>query len=585
MDESSNITTRTIGMSSIYYICFSKGVFFVPSPFFFLLPTHPSSLSLITHIISGIYIDRKLHTRIQIPLSDDKRLSVSVDGVYSSFPPLAAKDLECHEDMDSILNEIFESHEEGYVTPPPRVLSSPWMIPDAPCKGNRQEAEEDDQAVAPPDHEEEEEDVLHTPRPSIVPCIPYNQQYSFVPIQEESEDDDSGGMNIVTPVARRRSPEPPSSPVYEDETEIDDDQVPDVPVEDEAVEDVPVEEELVIIDTTQEEEPLQIPVDETPVVEIALQIPVELPPLEEVPMINLTPFEEVLPAAIPPVADKKRKIEEVYDSTNGEEEYQQQRQPPMPLRKRIKKIDGDGDCLYRSISDQLYGNQEFRVVLRNLCADYLKKHPELQAFETAENIAKSFNIGEMAGDLEISVLSELLDCRINIYYQGEDEPSHFYNPDASSGDVINLLFRNAHYDSYYPSSETPLLKRQAGAVEKGILGRAGQYLPSSFSPKMENVKIEAKYWDFNKGFFFGHVIDSVIATRSMLACTGLKCIGDPDSTPYYHKVHFEDGDEAWIQHGLLHALKNEDKDYREEIIQRKTSRNGRRIKPVRKLTM
>lgn len=477
--------------------------------------------------------------------------------------------------MDSILNEIFESNEEDYVTPPPRVLSSPSMIPDAPCKGNRQAAEEideDDEAVA--------DEVTHTPRrPSIVPCIPYNQQYTFVHIQEESEDDDSGGMNIVTPLARRRSPEPPfSSPVYEDETEIDDDQVPDMFVED----------ELVIIDTTQEEDFLQIPVDETPVVEVALQIPVDetpvlevalpigLPSVEEVP-INLTPDT--------PLADKKRKIEEVYDMTNGEEEQRQQQLPPMPLRKRIKKMDGDGDCCYRSISDQFYGNQEFRVVLRNLCADYLRKHPELQAFETAENIAKSFNIGEMAGDLEISVLSELLDCRINIYYQGEDEPSHYYNPDASSGDEINLLFRNAHYDSYYPSSDTQSLKQQAGALEKGILGMAGQYLPLNFSPKMENVKIEAKYWDFNKGFFFGHIIDSVIATPSMLACTGLKCIGDPNSTPYYHKVHFEDGDEAWIQHGLLHALKNEDEDYREEIIQRKTSRNGRRIKPVRKLTM
>ena len=483
--------------------------------------------------------------------------------------------------MDSILNEIFESHEEGYVTPPPRTLSSPCMIPDAPCKGNGQAAEEideDDEAVA--------EEVTHTPRlPSIVPCIPYNQQYTFVPIQEESEeDDDSGGMNIVTPLARRRFPEPPSSsPVYEDET-------------DDEVSDMAVEDELVIIDTTLEEEALQIPVDETPVVEVALQIPVDgtpvvevalqIPvdemPVEEMP-INLTPFEEVLTAATP-LADKKRKIEDVYETSYGEEEQQQQL-PPMPSRKRIKKMDGDGDCCYRSISDQVYGNQEFRVVLRNLCADYLKKHPELQAFETAENITKSFNIGEMAGDLEISVLSVLLDCRINIYYQGEDEPSHFYNPDASSGDEINLLFRNAHYDSYYPSSETQSLKRQAGALEKGILGRTGQYLPLNFSPKMENVKIEAKYWDFHKGFYFGHVVDSVIATPSMLSCTGLKCIGDPDSTPYYHKVHFEDGDDAWIQHGLLHALKNEDEDYREEIIQRKTSRNGRRIKPVRKLTM
>ena len=550
-----------------------------------------------TTSIIDIYVGRKLHTRIVVPSSDDEHLSLSVDGVYSSFPPLAAttKDLECHEDMDSILNEIFESHEEGYVTPPPRPSCSSQMIPNAPCKGNRQEVEgeEAEEAVS------QEEVRQHTPRrPSIVPCMPYNRQYTFIPIDEESDgDNDSGGMNVITPLARRLSPEPPSSPVYEDKTEIDDDDDvsvltslsrSDMPVE----EQVHVAEELVIIDTTYEEDALQIP---CPVVDdVAVQIPIA--PLEEVVPtvdeeevhIDLTPFVDEVSTATDENS-KKRKIEEVYETTITDEEeeqqQQQQQQPQQPPRKRIKKMDGDGDCCYRSISDQLYGNQEFRVVLRNLCADYLKKHPELQAFETAENIAKSFNIGEMAGDLEISVLSQVLNCRINIYFQGENEPSHFYNPDASSGDVINLLFRNAHYDSYYPSVNSQLLKRQAGALEKGILGRAGQYLPLNFLPKMENVKIEAKYWDFNKGFYFGHVIDSVIAIPSMLASTGLKCIGDPDSTPYYHKVHFEDGDEAWIQHGLLHVLKNEDEDYKEEIIYRKTSRNGRRIRPVRKLTM
>lgn len=543
-----------------------------------------------TTSIIDIYVGRKLHTRIVVPSSDDERLSISVDGVYSSFPPVAAttKDLECHEDMDSILNDIFESHEEGYVTPPPR----PLMIPNAPCKGNRQEVEREEADEAVP-----QEDVRqHTPRRfSIVPCMPYNQQYTFIPIQEESNgDNDSGGMNVVTPLARRLSPEPSSSPVYEDKTEIDDDDNvsvltclsrSDMPVE----EQVDIAEELVIIDTTYEEEALQIP---CPVVDdVAVQIPIA--PLEEVVPtveeeevhIDLTPSVDEVPTAADEKNSKKRKIEEVYDTTITDGEEEQQQQPSMPLRKRIKRMDGDGDCCYRSISDQVYGNQEFRVVLRNLCADYLKNHPELQAFETAENIAKSFNIGEMAGDLEISVLSQVLNCRINIYFQGENEPSHFYNPDASSGDVINLLFRNAHYDSYYPSVDSQSLKRQAGALEKGILGKAGQYLPLNFLPKMENVKIEAKYWDFNKGFYFGHVIDSVIAIPSMLASTGLKCIGDPDSTPYYHKVHFEDGDEAWIQHGLLHVLKNEDEDYREEIIYRKTSRNGRRIRPVRKLTM
>lgn len=794
-----------------------------------------------------------------IPLNDNERLSIGVDGVYSSFPPLANDDeLKCHEDVDDIFNEIFgRSHEEGYVTPPPR--PSPLIIPDAPCKGIREEPEEP----------EEDERVIDSPRrPSFVPSAPYNQQqYAFVPIQEEASDEDaaSGGIHVVTPLACRRSSQPVS--VYEDGEETDDD--------------IPRCSEPTVIDVTNQQEDLPLPTEQ--VKEDALQIPTDgsmptdapvandcfqnkvvscifdakgLEPVfslspdgqylamvnaldnviiwsvktgkiiqelrgheytvttmsfsnngclatgahdktvriwdiltgkelhklvqdrivtsvsysgdgryiacryipsgdavwdvesgrqvrqlqgegekssfsggylttqrtiedgrilriwnletdklmtdsmgqewllhhvepiritqavsfskdgryvasatedflyiwnlegtgnlihkichkgifaisftrddryvitvvdawkeggqgggtvtiwnvesgEEVRKLQFnTPESTVCPCYrkllsvcedgsyiattcgldkvkifhfLPSTSTKKRKISEVYETTNGEE------QQPMPSRKRVNKIPGDGDCCYRSISEQVYGNQEFRVVLRNLCADYLKNHPELQAFETSENIAKSFNIGEMAGDLEISVLSELLNCRINVYYKGDDEPSHIYNPEASSGDVINLLFQNAHYDSYYPSSESQSLKRHAGALEKEILGTAGRYLPFNFSPKMDIVKIEAKYWKPEyKGFYFGHVIDSVIAIPSMLTSTRLMYIGDPDSTPYYHKVHFEDGDEAWIQHGLLHSMKSEDEDYREEIIQRKISRHGRKIIPVKRLTM
>lgn len=37
----------------------------------------------------------------------------------------------------------------------------------------------------------------------------------------------------------------------------------------------------------------------------------------------------------------------------------------------LKKSGGDGNCLFRSISDQLYGNQEHFSEIRKVCMDYI----------------------------------------------------------------------------------------------------------------------------------------------------------------------------------------------------------------------
>ena len=37
----------------------------------------------------------------------------------------------------------------------------------------------------------------------------------------------------------------------------------------------------------------------------------------------------------------------------------------------IKKSNGDGNCLFRSISDQLYGNENHHEEIRKICMDYI----------------------------------------------------------------------------------------------------------------------------------------------------------------------------------------------------------------------
>lgn len=37
----------------------------------------------------------------------------------------------------------------------------------------------------------------------------------------------------------------------------------------------------------------------------------------------------------------------------------------------IKRSSGDGNCLFRSVSDQLYGDEKYHGEIRKLCMDYI----------------------------------------------------------------------------------------------------------------------------------------------------------------------------------------------------------------------
>lgn len=44
----------------------------------------------------------------------------------------------------------------------------------------------------------------------------------------------------------------------------------------------------------------------------------------------------------------------------------------LKLRKLvIKEVGGDGNCLFRTISDQLYGTEEHHIEIRELVMDYI----------------------------------------------------------------------------------------------------------------------------------------------------------------------------------------------------------------------
>jgi OTU domain-containing protein 5 len=85
----------------------------------------------------------------------------------------------------------------------------------------------------------------------------------------------------------------------------------------------------------------------------------------------------------------------------------------------IKKSAGDGNCLFRSISDQLYGDEKYYDDIRKLCMDYIEHEKiffqDYVAGDIEEYIEKKRRDGEWGDDIEIQAISEIYARPIEIY--------------------------------------------------------------------------------------------------------------------------------------------------------------------------
>ena len=94
----------------------------------------------------------------------------------------------------------------------------------------------------------------------------------------------------------------------------------------------------------------------------------------------------------------------------------------------IKKMEGDGNCMFRAVSDQVYGNEDFHNIIREKCMDYLLIEREFfsqfveggdKEFDNYINMKRKF--GVWGDDVELQAISELYNRPIEIY-SGSDKP-------------------------------------------------------------------------------------------------------------------------------------------------------------------
>ena len=116
----------------------------------------------------------------------------------------------------------------------------------------------------------------------------------------------------------------------------------------------------------------------------------------------------------------------------------------------IKKMEGDGNCMFRAVSDQVYGNEDFHNIIREKCMDYLLIEREFfsqfveggdKEFDNYINMKRKF--GVWGDDVELQAISELYNRPIEIY-SGSDKPLKTFHENIKE---YNLKEKNEQNNS------------------------------------------------------------------------------------------------------------------------------------------
>uniref|UniRef100_A0A915K4L6 ubiquitinyl hydrolase 1 n=1 Tax=Romanomermis culicivorax TaxID=13658 RepID=A0A915K4L6_ROMCU len=154
--------------------------------------------------------------------------------------------------------------------------------------------------------------------------------------------------------------------------------------------------------------------------------------------------------------------EDEYERSANGSEYSEEleRKFEEKLRKTkgytIKKMKEDGACLFRSVADQIYGDQEMHGVVRKLCMDYMAKNADHFSAFVTEDFSTYIDRKRMesahGNHAEIQALAEMFNRPIEVYRYSMDPINTFYTMNSSprsepSAPIRVTYHRNMHYNS------------------------------------------------------------------------------------------------------------------------------------------
>eukprot|EP01083_Nonionella_stella_P095196 267207_1 len=178
--------------------------------------------------------------------------------------------------------------------------------------------------------------------------------------------------------------------------------------------------------------------------------------------------------------EKNREIQEKYLS-NFKPSVRDEEQFCTKLGMRglyIVSMGEDGNCLFRSISHQVYGKEDYHMMLRQKCCEYLRSEYEYfgsyvagghdkQLFDTY--CVRMSRNGIWGDNLEIQAFSEIYGRSIEIYAYDDKAMKTFCNDDNDpSATPIRLSYHcNSHYNSIisHDGKKGLIEESKAGQIE------------------------------------------------------------------------------------------------------------------------
>ena len=118
----------------------------------------------------------------------------------------------------------------------------------------------------------------------------------------------------------------------------------------------------------------------------------------------------------------------------------------------IREVGGDGNCLFRSVSDQMDNTEKNHKMYREMCLTYMKNNPDefspfIEDDETFDKyLERMGEDGEWGGNLEIYALSKTLNANFYIYIH--KHPMYVVNNfEKPKKNILLTYHEGKHYNS------------------------------------------------------------------------------------------------------------------------------------------
>lgn len=139
-----------------------------------------------------------------------------------------------------------------------------------------------------------------------------------------------------------------------------------------------------------------------------------------------------------------------------EENDERERQFEVEIRRsrglEVRRMAEDGNCLFRAVADQVYGDPEMHSETRQMCIDYMEKerdHFSQFVTESFSAYCKRKRRDRVFGNnLEIQAMAEMYNRPIHIFCYGSEPKNIFQGNYETDLPPIRLSYhRNDHYNS------------------------------------------------------------------------------------------------------------------------------------------